>query len=409
MRIFVASWFFPPNTSAEGIVTFKLLKYSAHQYDVCCSKSRNWSYEQNSNLVSDNINTIAIDTDDIMVWVKQCIKTFKKYHRKYHYKYFMTRSMPPESILIGEYIKKIDPSIRWIASFGDPIYRNPYEFDVYIYRDILLRKLHIQNLLLAHPKLIPYTLGNLPISKFRLLKKLYFLEKTALQIADKIVVPSQKQLEYLLQFNNYKKYRNKCVVIPHSYDEELYPKKYINNKDKIIITYIGYMDEKRIPEEFFQALVHLKQLRVDKLKNLRIQFVGNISDKVKDMVEGLFLEDICFFKSSVSYQESLRIMKESDYLLHIDANFDFLNTGSIFLASKLIDYIGSQKRILILSDIDSEAATVIGNSQGIILERNNFKQISETIINLLDPIDDLQICDETYSAKNIAREFDQII
>ena len=45
MNIFVASWFFPPATSSEGIVTYKLLRNSQHQYDVCSSTSRQWGYK----------------------------------------------------------------------------------------------------------------------------------------------------------------------------------------------------------------------------------------------------------------------------------------------------------------------------------------------------------------------------
>ena len=34
-RILVISWYFPPINSSEGLVTYKLLKNSKYQYDVC--------------------------------------------------------------------------------------------------------------------------------------------------------------------------------------------------------------------------------------------------------------------------------------------------------------------------------------------------------------------------------------
>ena len=44
-RILVISWYFPPINSSEGLVTYKLLKNSKYQYDVCMQDSNDsWSY-----------------------------------------------------------------------------------------------------------------------------------------------------------------------------------------------------------------------------------------------------------------------------------------------------------------------------------------------------------------------------
>ena len=77
MKGFVASWFFHPSTSAEGLVTFKLLKASKYNYDVCSSLSNQWSYKIESQLVSENINNIAIDTDDLDVWRYEAVKQYE--------------------------------------------------------------------------------------------------------------------------------------------------------------------------------------------------------------------------------------------------------------------------------------------------------------------------------------------
>lgn len=50
-RILVISWYFPPINSSEGLVTYKLLKNSKYQYDVCMQDSNDsWSYGKNEQL-----------------------------------------------------------------------------------------------------------------------------------------------------------------------------------------------------------------------------------------------------------------------------------------------------------------------------------------------------------------------
>ena len=413
MRIFVASWFFPPNTSAEGIVTYKLLKNSKHQYDVCCSRSKSWSYERKSELIANNINTYAVKCEKITEWVDECVKIFIELNEKYHYKYIMTRSMPPESILIGKKIKKIIPTIKWIASFGDPIYRNPYELEKNIEEDYILKKIGLNRFFIYHPFWLRYLLALLPVPKFKVFGKLYSIEKKAMKEADIIIVPSKKQLQYLLENFMYKKYTEKCHVIPHTYDLDMFGKEEKNENSKIIITYIGYLDKKRIPIDLFRALQLIKRENNEIFSNVILKFVGNIDSKVEPIIDSMGLGSILEIEDAVSYQDSLKIMKNSDYLLHIDAHFDFLKTGSIFFASKISDYIGSGKRILALTDRNSEAASIMKICNGIILERGNVRQIYEKFKWILETYkkEDSQVKEVTciFSAKYVAKYFDQLL
>ena len=73
MRIFVASWFFPPATSSEGLVSFKLLSHSAHQFDVCSSISSKWGYEEQSKLESPNITSLPVETEEFSEWIEEAV------------------------------------------------------------------------------------------------------------------------------------------------------------------------------------------------------------------------------------------------------------------------------------------------------------------------------------------------
>ena len=117
MNIFVASWFFPPTTSSEGIVTYKLLRNSKNNYDVFCSTSRQWSYSSAMDMAEDDkIKVYSIETDEIEEWQKWAVDQFEKMYEERQYDCIMTRSTPPESIVIGRAIKKKHPEIKWIAS-----------------------------------------------------------------------------------------------------------------------------------------------------------------------------------------------------------------------------------------------------------------------------------------------------
>lgn len=121
MRIFVASWFFPPATSSEAIVAYKLLRNSRHSYDVCCAESSLWSYKQELPLDAGNISVYPIKTDSLDEWVQGAVDVFEKLNEANHYDAIMTRSMPPESVNVAKLVREKHPDIPWIASLADPI------------------------------------------------------------------------------------------------------------------------------------------------------------------------------------------------------------------------------------------------------------------------------------------------
>ena len=125
-KILVISWYFPPINSSEGLVTYKLLKNSKYQYDVCMQDSNDsWSYGKNEQLPEcGNVKKICLQGESLDTWKSAAVEYFRKHQNEYDI--VMTRSMPPESHEIGLEIKKMKPGITWIASFGDPIANNPF-------------------------------------------------------------------------------------------------------------------------------------------------------------------------------------------------------------------------------------------------------------------------------------------
>lgn len=406
MKGFVASWFFPPSTSAEGIVTFKLLKNSSHQYDVCSSASKQWSYQESSPLISPNIHSIFVDTDNIDIWVKKTVRIFEQRHQKHPYDFIMTRSMPPESVKVGLYIKRKYPNIKWIASFADPIGKNPYELSAYISNNSKILN-PLKSRTLAHPDTFLPLISGIPDSNIKLMHRLIKLEKSAFQNADLYIFPSYDQCIYSLgQYFN--KYKSKCLILPHSYDVDLYPKILHGEKSKLTFTYIGYADNIRSPKPFIKALKLIKDFNPTLLEKLEVKIIGNIPKDIEDMIYAYYLYDTVSVSSSVSYEDSLKIMQSSDWLIHVDAFFSFVPNGTIFFASKIADYIGANKPIFALTSNGSTASKIIKKVGGVSVEPWEVLKMATMIVNIINsPNCTLnQQVRQKYSSKTVSSQFD---
>ncbi|WP_165171942.1 glycosyltransferase [Adlercreutzia sp. ZJ242] len=380
MRIFVASWFFPPSTSSEGIVTFKLLKKSQHQYDVCSAKSDAWSYKHALPVTSDNINVFAVETDDIDVWVERAAEIFFEKHQERPYDAIMTRSMPPESILVAKKIRERYPDIPWLASLADPMARSPYHLKLLVDENEMLKEHEKADFKVA----LKYgcdSWENHRCKEIRYLCELKKIEDYAINDATTLIFPCEALKSYMLEG----KVKNNAVVIPHSFDKTLYQEPTTPEKDAVkTISFLGHTDNLRSLEPIVRALWFLKQNRPEALSNVRFRFVGNITEDVRSLVYNYFLYDVVSVEGSVDYATSLRIMRESDWLLHVDAYFESCEStgGSIFFAGKLADYMGTSAPILSLTGRRSPADYLTRNAGGIAVDPTDIPAIADAITDI---------------------------
>lgn len=405
-KILVISWFYPPVNSSEGIVTYKLLNNSKYEYDVFTQKnSTSWSYGNKDYLKNNkNVNCIFSDSNTLKQWKTEAVEYFKKNMDKYDV--VMTRSMPPESHEVGIMLKKIKPSIKWIASFGDPISNNPYT--------------------LLTMKSNPYKVDKTSsirriINPFRIIKSiLYCLKKTiknsfldtkieskTLKKCDMVIFNSNEQREYMTKGN----LKTDSVIINHSYMEELYPKKVEKNTEKIIISYIGHLDAIRTPKILLEAIKEIKEDDEHLCNKLEVDFYGNLYHDDKIYIYDNELYDIVKYKKQISYLESLKKMKESDYLLHIDANLGDVIDHNIFFAAKLADYIGSKTPIISITMLEGTSANIMRKVNGLILtySASDVKNYLRKIIyeNYQFNLDEKS--SNSYNAKIVATEFDNMV
>lgn len=412
MNIFVAGWFFPPSTSSEGIVTYKLLRNSRNNYDVFSSTSKQWGYKASMSLQGEqNIRSYTIETDDIGEWVDFCVTQFDKLYPERMYDCIMTRSTPPESILVGQRIKEKYPQVKWIASLADPVANNPYELKCYVDecptlfepdKEALKQALRSEDGSLLEPW------EKRPESGVKLLCKLKRWENTVLKQADMIISPTGRQLRYI---TGDKSWNNKFFALPHSFDPSFYPEKKGKTTDKIIFSYIGYSDAMRSLEPIVRAVRLLSQNGSPFLDKLEIRFIGNNPRAIQDMVLNYYLENIIKCCPGVDYMRTLELMVESDWLIHVDAFFpDIKPGGSIFFAGKLADYMGAGKPIFAITGEGSPAYEIVSKAGGVSLKPWDVSGIANAIEQILAErltprCDPCYI--QSYSAECVAAKFDR--
>lgn len=414
-KILVISWFYPPINSSEGIVTYKLLKNSNYKYIVFTQKDNtSWSYGSGErNLESSNVEKMCSKASNLKDWGKEAVEYYKEHQNEFDI--IMSRSMPPASHEAGLEIKRINPKIKWIASFGDPIADNPYNLLLaqtkspysWDYNDVrilnILRLFSPRRILKNFIWKIRYSAyqENIPKSEDN-------LEKDIIANADVVLFNNEQQQRYMLK----KKTAKKSYVLPHSYDKSLYPilKKKIKGK-KVKMVFLGHSDNIRTAKPLLEAVLELTKIKSDLADRLEIDFFGNLADRDKLFIMDNYLTDIVKFKGSVNYLESLRIMKESDWLLHIDANLLSVLDENIFFAAKLADYIGSSNKILAITMLEGASADHL-RKYGAVVCSHSKEDISNYLYLILYKGYSHSIntqYQETLDAKLVAQKFDSIV
>ena len=359
-RILVISWFYPPVNSSEGLVTYKLLKASKYEYDVFTQRNNAlWSYGNKDNLSEcKNIKSIFAKAKNLESWTKEAIEYYKKNQEKYDI--IMTRSMPPESHKIGLEIKKINPNIKWIASFGDPIAENPYtKFTITYSSPYSIKNCAKFRGIISPKRIIRNTVFKIRYQ--RLHRKFKHqdvkFQENIINNANYIIFNSTYQKDYMLR-NFKEEVHSKAIILNHSFDKTLYNGT-SKEKQKIEMAYIGHLDNIRSPYILLSAIQELNEENPDLADKVQFSFYGKMADSDKLYIINNELTDIVKVKKPVSYMDSLKIMKESDWLLQIDANLSGILDKNIFFAAKLADYIGAGSKIFGITMLEGISADIL--------------------------------------------------
>ncbi|WP_406732461.1 hypothetical protein RJD39_13465 [Vibrio scophthalmi] len=336
MKVLSICYMLPPAMYPQAIQIGRLLYYSKlnhgvitadlkHEprklgvYDDFVSRVGQVSYYQEENKLPSLLNKVlyyfapfyGACPDIFKGWAKT---VFNEYSAKLDRKEFdlpqciVSFGVPMSDHLLAMSLKE-KYGTPWIAHFSDPWSDNPF------------KKHHI-------------------ISKFVNRK----LEERVVRSADEVVFTSEETKDLVMS-----KYPDlsKGVVLGHSYDDTLYPKESPCRRDgKIVIKHIGSLYGYRSPKPLFKALRNLYNDTPELVENVCFEFIGYVAPRMKNNKDLKALpQGLVHFKGGVDYIQSLSEMVSSDALLIIDAPAK----ESVFLPSKLIDYVGAKRPIMAIT------------------------------------------------------------
>lgn len=218
----------------------------------------------------------------------------------------VTFGSPMSDHLIGLKLKRA-LGLPWVAHFSDPWVDNPFTI-----QDPLTKAFNRS------------------------------LERKILATAERLVFTSAETVE-LVMAKYPSEWRTRVRVLPHSFEPDLSTAHPIVNSSDITIRYLGDLYGPRTPEPLFKALQQLMLEEPSLLCKVKFEIIGSTYTlNLAEIGLASLPKGLVNVKPSVNYAESLELMSSSDGLLIIDAPAD----RSVFLPSKLVDYIGAGQPIL---------------------------------------------------------------
>lgn len=162
------------------------------------------------------------------------------------------------------------------------------------------------------------------------------LERTVIANADCVIFTSRETVDLVMR-KYPARWREKCAVVPHSFDPGLYPRR-AEVEPNLVVRHLGNFYGHRTPLPLFQALRMMLSADPHVLRTVRFDLVGQMPARFRrNSALRALPEGLVRLVDTVPYSESLKLMSSTDLLLTIDGPDDV----SVFLPSKLIDYLGS--------------------------------------------------------------------
>ncbi|MFH1740705.1 MAG: glycosyltransferase [bacterium] len=309
-------------------------------------------------------------------WAVRAIRFIKKHLEHSEFDAMCTFGTPMSDHLVGLCVKR-RRDLPWVAHFSDPWVDNPYAPSDRL-SDAVNR--YFENRVFTHAD-----------------AAIFVTEYTRQLVMSKYPEP----------------WKNRTTVIPHSFDPNLYPISRPAN-EKLTFRYLGsFYSSLRTPETIFQAINRLKKETPEIASQCLFEFVGSSNPVTENLCQTYQTGPEVNFRSKVSYLESLRLMKEADVLVLIDAAAEV----NIFLPSKLIDYLGADRPILGITPSVGASADVVRQVGGPVVSPQSPEEVAAAIKTLYRQHTQGKLGEssmrpellENYTAERTTRQFAEIL
>jgi len=289
-----------------------------------------------------------------------------------------TFGTPMSDHLIGLELKKIF-GVPWIAHFSDPWVEN--EFKGY---NSFTRGINVA------------------------------LERKVVEAADRLIFTSEETVA-LVMGKYSEALRAKARVLSHAFEPGLFGRTEKQAGSRILIRYVGDLYGRRTPAPLFRALAEIGASDPSLLDDVCFEFVGSITDfKLSEVGFDQLPSGLVEFHPTVDYLKSLSLMSSADGLLVIDAPA----ATSVFLPSKLIDYIGAIRPVLGITP-PGAAAKLIGELGGWVTDPTDIPGVREAVRSFIAYLRQRQsdsrgewgdsAVRQRFDAGAVARRFEQMV
>jgi hypothetical protein len=277
--------------------------------------------------------------DPKVFWVKPAINYLSEILKSNGIKHVVTTGPPHSMHLIGLKLKYNHPSITWISDFRDPW----TQWDI--------------------------------MKKFKMLpivwRKHQRQEREVLKVADLVIATGQQAAQDLVALG-----ARKVEVLTNGFDGEVQmtARKEVM-KLPVQVLHLGMLNEKRLPELFFQRLNEEISQHPDAVE---LNLTGILSPLVISELDNLpYLKKNTALTPSIPYAELDVVLKKADILLLLQTASEESRTQ---LPGKLFEYMAQRKPILAFGNPDSDVAKILRDTNsGLMLSYEDLAGISSVI------------------------------
>jgi len=277
-------------------------------------------------------------------WRRRAYCSLKKQKMSGNADVLLTFAQPWSDHLVGLMLKKKYKKLPWVAHFSDPWVDSPYT----------------------------------SFSSEGERKEACNQECEIIDKADAIMFTNAYTAELVM--HKYPEHWNeKVFIVPHSFDAELsqYIQPVCNDKEVLRIVHAGNLYSLRQPLCMLDAIKRLLESGFNR-ENLVFEFVGFVDEEFQNNVAEMELSDVVVITGAKPYFESQSIAAGADVLLLVDAPA----SESVFLPSKIVDYMILNKPILGLTPAKGASADLLRKMGNWVVDSDN----EQAIFNVLNDI-----------------------
>ncbi|MEO9570478.1 MAG: glycosyltransferase family 4 protein [Polaribacter sp.] len=279
--------------------------------------------------------------DPKIFWVKPSVKYLQEYLDSNKVDAIISTGPPHSMHLIAQKLQQKN-NIKWIADFRDPW------SDLYYNKDF--NQLSFAN------------------------NKNKRLEESVLKNADCVLTVSNSLKE------EFSKKANRVEVITNGFDNEVLAENNIILDVKFTISYIGLLPKQSNPKILFKVLKELSSKNKNFKNDLKLNFIGDISDDVKAEIKNNKLDENTNFVGYVNHIKAIEYQKKAQILLLLIPNIE---KSKGILTGKLFEYLTAKRPILAIGPEEGDLSEILKETNaGFVVDFYNEEKLSSEILKL---------------------------